>query len=485
MSALRLFFLKIGAVLGLLTPTAEAQDDSGDDATRRAANALLSKLDQRFNAADAEGYLQLLHSHQPLLLDRHSRRIRTQISHRTQRRSALVSRLVEIGDFHAGTVVSELTQPTVPGANALRQQFVWVFRHNTAGALEAVEVSEYPAHEPVVEPSAEPLLRAYHCKACNYGIGPADGWLCVPIGRSHTHGIEGATFILLGSDVALDLNVQFDSAGSDAATVCRRLARQLADHAANGQPGMVEPWPALDAAYPAGMPGSVSTARVVVDVGSERLVLHCVVQGKLRHLLLLRGERESLRRHATAISALLASYRLIRTEADAGQLAAAALLHHTGATLDRNGHFECDRHDVELDGPAGWTGQLDCKGNAFQCVWRAVEGQGELRLTGIQAPSSLAAWTEKSADAWLRHFLGSLQALGDVVTERDSGWQDLSSNDSHEREIELSIELGGVLTHRILRVQQHQGLLVVCDAQLGSNTPRDPVLTAVASLRSL
>lgn len=307
----------------------------------------------------------------------------------------------------------------------------------TAGRARPTFAIEIPAEANWRE---QGLLR---CPACNYEIGGIAGWLMVPVRSDRAHALEAASFYLLGTDIACDVSVECAAEPMPAAKLATELGgtlQSLADEQAQGgkpapagrtvrQPA--EPWlpPSLRAMPPRGL----DCARITIDLpqeggggsgsglgGGSRTLLHVAVFGGLQHLLLVRGSRRALTKHAVAVDALLASYHLLQVDGAMVRAGSEALSHHCGGQFDGSTYTN-ELHDVVLRGPAGWQPQQRTGGVAFRALWTSPAGS-TLWLTGHPVPPGMKQWSRATADAWLRHLCN--QQRWTVVAGSEIAWRD-------------------------------------------------------------
>ncbi|MBL8754478.1 MAG: hypothetical protein JNK15_14335, partial [Planctomycetes bacterium] len=306
-----------------------------------------------------------------------------------------------------------------------------------------------------------PCLNAdeFRCPVCNYAIGGVDGWLCTPLRGERANALEAATFWLLGSDVTLAISVQADPAGTPAATVASELAATLRQFEPAAKLLAVQPWlpPAHADEPPMGLLGAMQAVDLPAD---EQAVFHVTTFGGLQHLLLLRGHRDALQRHATAIAALLASYRLLE-RCDELAISHRALAHHTGGRLQQ-GTYDNEPHDLHLEGAPGWKAEQRTGGAAFRVVWSSPNGS-RLWLLGHRVPAGVAQWSEAAADRWLAHLLqqNDLTAVGDAAA-----WTPAAGFGGTQRDVQATAAhaVAGASTRRWFRLLRRDDLLVVLDA---------------------
>lgn len=334
----------------------------------------------------------------------------------------------------------------------------------------------------------------FRCPPCNYEIGGASGWLCVPQRSDRAEALEAATFYLLGTDLACDVSVQIEPAAVAATEAATRLAKAWRTIDGTARVGAPMPWlpPAHRTTPPAGLQGSTLT----LDFASnERAVVHVVTFGALQHVLLVRGRATTIERHRRNLDELFASYELLEVDCDLAAAAARPLLHHTGGRLV-DGAYTNDRHGVTMPGPAGWSAQLRSGGAAFRVLWHSGAGS-RLWLTGYAVPPGLTRWCPTTADRWLTRLceersLAPSSATPSSATPSssrpngdDEPWQVLPDCGAKTRTVRLTPDGEpdpSAPRHRWLRLVLYDDLLLVLD---GYATCAEDEAALTASLGTL
>lgn len=339
------------------------------------------------------------------------------------------------------------------------------------------------------------LLR---CPACNYEIGGVSGWLMVPVRGDRAHALEAASFYLLGTDIACDVSVECAPEPVPAATLAAELggtlqalageAPQAGRPTPNGravrQPA--EPWlpPALRQSPPRDLDG----ARITVDLpeegdgladGGTRSLLHVAVFGGLRHLLLVRGSKRALARHAAEVDALLASYHLLQVDGAMVRAGSEALAHHCGGQVSGSTYTNV-LHDVAMRGPDGWRVQQRTGGAAFRASWTSPNGS-TLWLSGHQVPPGMQLWSRDTADAWLRH-LCTQQRLT-VVAGSEVAWCDDTESGVTWRTFDAETPGGAGGSRHHVRVLLRKDLLIVATGCGRTDADDEAIRTALPTLR--
>jgi len=459
------------------------------DATRaqidvQRCEALLQSLDELYNAGRAEPYLARFAAEQPMLHALHARQVRTRFDRARSAdkdiirhtRLRLTPRLIGQNTLMA---VSYRTSWSDGVGTPLSEHGFLVAREYD-GEMVPVIAIEAPA-------TADVAVGAVVCPPCNYEVGPAAGWLCVPISRPRSNAMEAATFLLLGTDVAVEVSVQVAATEQPAARVIDRVVGQLLQHVPDASRPMTEPW--LPSSLGDRRPAGFSGARVVVDLpDGQRTVVYGSVLGTLHHLLLLRGARTAQRRHRPAIQRLLQSYRLVATDQQLAEQAARSLSHHAGGSLTESGGFVSSQHDLVADAPSGWQPALRCAGCVFQVRWDCPRGTGRVWLSAHRPPAGNAHWSPVLADHWLEQFVDRLRQSdpgASIEATPDSGWS--AADDTGERLRELVLTggaaPGATAQRRQLRLLLRQDLFIVADGYVRRGQDPAAMLAALDSVR--
>lgn len=278
-------------------------------------------------------------------------------------------------------------------AEHFRENTILVVRRNTAGSIVPTLEVEVPidAHA-----TAGDVLR---CPPCNYEFGGAPGWLCVPALSERAPALEAATFYFVGTDVACDVSVQFDSKNRTAVEMARHLGESLKKREPSAKLLDAAAWlpPAHRQRPPAGLEG----ARLELSIGAEQAVLFVVTFGALHHTLFVRGLETSMRSRTKDVQDLLATYRVLDTNADRVKALGAAFFAHTGGVVTGQAYHN-ERYGVSLTGPDGWQVQQRSGSSLFRVVWESPRGS-RLYLSGFGSPRRLGAWCPLSADDWVHN----------------------------------------------------------------------------------
>lgn len=318
----------------------------------------------------------------------------------------------------------------------------------------------------------------WQCAACNYEIGPAAGWLCVPLRGERAGALEGVSFHLLGSEVALDVAVRADDPAPPT-VVAQRLADTLRELDPACRPGVAAAWlpPAHAAAPPTGLAG----AQIAVDAGDQRLVLHVAALGGLQHVLTLRGTAASLRRHDGAVRELLASYRWHEPTRSAADAIAAPFATHQGGELT-GGHYRNHAFGVDLAGAAGWQAQQRCGGAAFRVVWTSPR-QSRFWLAGYGVPCGMQKWCRATAERWLEE-LCTRRGLELLPTHASSTpWEDDETCLALTRTIVARSREAGLTQLHWLRLVLRDELLLLADGSATNTADEADVQAMLQALR--
>ncbi len=384
------------AAAGRLPAASQAPDLGADD-----IRAVLQHLDDCFGRGDTFAYLETFVPDHPGAHAVMARELsRAAAMARRECKSTIVGEPRRLGPRTVVRIHQQLRlENTLGEVAAYDSHAMLALRRDASGRPVPTLLVEFPAT------TRQELDAGLRCPACNYEIGGAAGWLCVPQRGDRASALEAASFYLLGTDLACDVSVRIDADAPDAVPLAERLAAALAELEPKARLGAASPWlpPAHRQDPPRGLGGArleveVADAAGVADAG--RAVFHVLTFGGLQHLLLVRGSQRSLAEHAADVDALLASYRLLERDCDLALAAARPLHHHTGGTLD-DGRYDNRLHHVVMRGPAGWKGQLRCGGAAFRVSWQSLDG-ARLWLTGLSVPPGMQQWTSTTADRYLR-----------------------------------------------------------------------------------
>lgn len=497
----------LAAAATLLALPARAQPLPQQPPTPTAANdtaplpngvpALLRELDACFARGDIAAYMAQFTPDHPgalAVLQQRLERWCAAVPQR-QRRSTLVGDARTIGSRVVVRVRSEVELGRAgDGPHAVFAD-EWLLALDVASGEDGTG-SARPTF--AVEIPAEANWRGQarlRCPACNYEIGGVAGWLMVPVRGDRAHALEAASFYLLGTDIACDVSVECAAEPVPAATLAAELGGTLQALAGPRTPAGVptgankgvrqpaEPWlpPALRSTPPRDLDG----ARIAVDLpdegggGGTRSLLHVAVFGGLQHLLLVRGSKQALARHAAEVDALLASYHLLQVDGAMVRAGSEALAHHCGGQVDGSTYTNV-LHDVALRGPDGWRVQQRTGGAAFRAVWTSPGGS-TLWLSGHQVPPGMQHWSRETADAWLRH-LCTQQRLT-IVAGSEVAWCDDTETGVAWRtfEAETTGNAGG--PRHCVRVLLRKDLLIVATGCGRTSADAEAIRVALPTLR--
>lgn len=324
-----------------------------------------------------------------------------------------------------------------------------------------------------------------HCPPCNYEVGGVPGWLGVWVRAERACAIEAVSFYLIGTDVACDVSVQVDAEPRPATVVAQELADALRNVEPGARAGVAETW--LPGAPGAKVPHGYAGARVTVELpdcagdGGARAIFHVATLGCLQHLLLVRGAAASLRQHATALTALLDSYRLLESDTEAAAVAARALVHHTGGALE-GATYRNERYRVELVGPEGWQAVRRTGGAAFRVAWSSPHGS-RLWLTGQCVPPGMQRWCSATADRWLQALCQRHGLAVEADAPGSKPWHHAPECGAQACTL-VATPTGKAPPHRRwIRVLLHEELLVIADGFAVTTADESALRSALAKLR--
>lgn len=449
-----------------------------------AVQALLDQLDERYERGDVRGYVAAFDPDNRGAVAMMQRRIERQIaaSRSRERTSTVLAGPTSIGERTMFRVRHDIQLVSRLG---VRRTLV----EDTYLALRADGSQLTPTFAVEMVPEMDCVQSdKFACPACNYEVGGVDGFLCVPLRSERSLALESASFYLIGTDVVCDVHVQVQSRPQTAQRAARALAEAFAELAPAAEVGLVTAWvpPAHADAPPAGM----DSAQVVVKLRGDsdaggRAVFRVVTFGGLQHILLTRGDGESLDAAAAPLRALYASYSLIERDRDVVEAAALPLRHHLGSSFD-GVRYDNARFGVTFAGPAGWRPEHRVGGARFRARWSAPDGS-QLWLNGYGVPTGSASWTRRDADRWIddRFRARGLYPVSSQPDGVDPGWHE-GAGGAPERSVVLELRgeaPPGTPRRRVLHVQLHEDLLLIVDGYGVSLESEQAALATRASLR--
>ena len=446
-------------------------------------SAVLSRLDELFGAGDVDGYLAAFQPDSPQAHAARQRRLQCLLG--ADPRPRLVSSLAgeprQIGDRTVVRVRHDLRRATGTAPDTTTHEW----REDTMLALRKAADGSFVATFEVTIPADVHCLRddKFRCPPCNYEIGGAPGWLCVPLEREAGHSLETVAFWRIGTDVVCEIAVQVDTDRPPAKTVAHRLADTLLGAASPGSSHVVEAW--TPPAHAGDAPRNCDGARVEIELpappGKQLLVLHVMTLGPLQHVLLARGSEKAMLASAAALQQLLRTYRLLDLDPEHALTAYKVFLHHTGGALE-DGVYRNPVHHVECRGPAGWTGKQRCGGTAFHVHWESPRGS-KLDLMAFRRPVGITKWSPASAIAWLRYLTATVAATlpsdpAAFVWKEDGACGGVSCC------VACTSSAGkSTSSARALHIVVRDDLLIVLDARTNDAADQTAVIDAMRSLR--
>lgn len=452
--------------------------------TRAAIEAVLADLDERFARGDVAGYLSRFvpdHQGAHAMLELHLRR---QLALGTG--PSCKSRLLDTPRTIGPRVVADVEHVITFRDERLRGDFELVEHAVLALRIDNTDPNVTPSAVPTFTatlPNAadhqqgrdgkgrkhQPTADSFGCPPCNYSIGGAAGWICVPIAGDRTQALEGASFYRLGSDLTCDISVRVTCAATTAMATVRTLADDVHQLDPAARAGLAVDW--LPPAHVTPPVRGLSGAKVDVTLGDGDLLrLHVAQFGGLQHVLLARGGPAAFAQHAAALQALLDSYRLITTDCDFAETAATALRHHTGGVLEDE-RYRNVQFDIALQGPQGWRAEQRSGGAAFRVVWTSTLGS-RLWLIGYAVPRGMPGWCTNTADRWLNRLCEDTGLQ--LPAPQAAAWQDFAAfaprtaRTALLRCVPKSVGDPTRPQERWLRVVVCDDLLVVLDAHPGA-----------------
>ena len=450
---------------------------------------VLRELDAAFGEGDVERYLGVFEPDHPgshALLDQRLRRLLPQAvagKGRITRKSTVLGEPRRVGPRHVVRVRHELFDGDTRIAADLEDSII-AFRMDGSGPPVPTFTIETPRQIDC------PAGDVFKCPPCNYEIGGAAGWLCVPMGRDKAQALEASSFFLLGTDLACDVSVRIDTKKRTPIQLVTELGSLLRSFEPTAEVGLATAWlPPAHARAAEDRPADTSElrgARVEIAVpnsdGEPGIALfHAVQLGSLQHLLLVRGSAQAASEHAAKLDELLTTFRLIRTNAAAADAGAIALLHHVGGAIE-NGTYRNVRHAASMAGPAEWKAQQRCGGALFRVVWESPDGS-RLWLTGFSVPPGMKYWCNQTAAHWLERLCDT---AGLELPAEVEEWESDKDCEARTRTVTCTLKEPPDptrRTERVLRVMFREDLLVVADGTAKNEADWRAVRAALATLR--
>ncbi len=413
---------------------------------RTAIETVLGELDGDFARGDVAAYLRRFAPDHPGAHAMHGVHLRRllQLGDGPARRTRLLGTPRTIGPRVVADVEHTITfaDERLPADFEVVERAVMAFQV-TAGNAAKGAVPTFAVDVPMPRRLGEkvkgemvkPVGNSFRCSACNYAIGGESGWLCVPMPDERAQALEGATFYLIGSDLACDISVRIADHEATALSTARALGEGLRELDPGTRPGLATTWlpPAHEpqAHEPGGAaPSNIEGARLQARRSDGGVAtLHVVQFGGLQHVLLARCSAATWLARRDDLQRLLASYHLLDTDCDFAGTAAKSLRHHTGGTLT-GVRYRNDTSGIELLGPNGWRVEQRGGGAAFRVVWTSPAGS-RLWLVGYPVPTGLSRWCTASADRWLDKL--SADAGLDVRAASDSADVDAAGTDTADK----------------------------------------------------
>ncbi|MCA8953692.1 MAG: hypothetical protein KDE27_29545 [Planctomycetes bacterium] len=460
------------ALLALLSwlglPICGAAQTAESNGEHRLASAteiatVLRELDAAFDAGDVDRYLAAFAPDHPGLhavLAERLRQLLPAAHRRTEhftRASTVLGEPRRVGPRTVVRVRHELFADGKPVASDLEDSIL-AFRVDRSGppvptfAIATARAIQCPPNG------------VFRCPACNYTVGGPAGWLCVPQGRDRSQALEASSFFLLGTDLACDVSVRIDHGGRTPLQLVEELAALLRSFEPDAEPGLATAWlpPAHTAEPDADRRPKLNGARIEIALdapgGGGIARFHAVQLGKLQHLLLVRGSRRAITAHEAELDALLASYRLLDTEA--ADAAIGAMAHHVGGTVE-NGAYVNRKFEVRMAGPREWTVQQRCGGALFRVIWSSPDG-ARIHLTGYAVPPGMSYWCSATAQRWVEELCSQ---TGIELPAAVPDWQPDAGCSATAKTVRCTAagDDPAVRADRLLRVMFRNDLLLVGD----------------------
>ena len=461
--------LALSCVVGTSLPrmaSAQTKTDSETPGSESAPSrtdltSFVRRLDDHFNAADPDGFLQHFdRSCQPIFYATLAGKTRQLARPGTQARSTVLTHITK-GDVAVGLV---RTQYVRQGKSMSRLQYVAIEQRGSR-MIGRFSVIASPAAEQGVGHGP-----TFSCKACNYRIRYGNDWLAVPRLGSRARCMESVWLVSLVNDVYIETSVQVDDANvtaRQALTNCvesdrgRKIAKE--DLAFN-------PWRPSQLANKA--TNTVSSIRGLTRCPAGTVAeMNMVSTGQLRYLVVVRGMEQSLQTHRTAIDQVVDSFEILDLELTpqgiADKVRLVNIAHTGGGTFDKHNTYTSKKFLVAIDGPAGWTNQVRPGPWLFKLTYRPQKQSpdAEQFFTVVAYAKGSMRWTRKR----VVHDFSSLKLAGKQWEAKSHGFERLT----------ISRRTG------ILQFALHSDLLLVMRASTADPATRKLLREAMASARTI
>lgn len=448
---------------------------AAQEPAREAAERLATNLDRAFAAGSVDGYLQRFadRSWLPMILER--RRLDRLLAAGTLRRR---SRVVEVrrSDDRYVALLERTYECPDSGQRALSHAYL-VFEVSPRPRARFEVSSERPRSSRI------DARGVFTCRACNYRIGTADGWLAVEHAPLRTGCVETVSFYSLHHDLCVEVSVRFGATPIPARRALEELLERLATSLGVRAIGDVEAWTPPACRGPSALPPTMRGARVRASwrpAGAPRVVvLHLLTHGRLCYVLAAHGTETSLQRGGPALEELLATFELVDPDRTAEELDDLARRAHTGGGVLHGEAFHNEAHHVRFRGPAGWSAELRPGPWAFSVRYVCPHEGGVLEVTGYAPPPGFSRWTPWAADADLER----LRRRAALEVVNDTGWQENAGVGPARRDVTLrppGPERGP--RELIVRLVRYGDLLVVATGRVLDDSAREVMRRALDSL---
>ncbi|MCR9243774.1 MAG: hypothetical protein NXI31_01995 [bacterium] len=477
------------SLLALVGAPVCGQDDA---ATRAKIEDALAELDAAFAAGDAARFLAAFepdHTGAHALLEQRMLRIfPVDRSGKSpyRRKSTILGAPRQLGPRTVARVRHELFKGSVAIAATLEDTMM-AFRESGDTLVPTLAI-ETPRQ---AECSA---TDKFTCPACNYEVGGVAGWLCVPMGRDRAQALEASSFYLMGTDIACDVSVRIDDRRT-AMQVVNELAGVLREVESDATPNLATNW--LPPAHAGGSEddgfiADLEGARIEIALPSQHddagavAIFHALQFGSLQHLLLVRGSHGAIQKNRQTVDALLASFRLLDSNAERAAAGARALQMHVGGVV-KDGRYDNGKHGASMQGPANWQVQQRCGGALFRVLWTGPD-DSRIWLTGFAVPPGMDYWCQQTADHWVRKLCKSagIEVPPENKTPDVDKWATDGLCDASVRTLNCQApRQSGVpgKARRVLRVMFRANLLLVGDGTATTDEHWQLIKRSLGSMR--
>jgi hypothetical protein len=366
-----------------LVAVAGAQGPGDLQRVEQDLRAILDAQDRAFAAEDLDAYFASFRPlHMPTFA--HAARVLERSFTRpgSTRRATTIVHVDRRGDRAIAFVRAEYR---VDGARPLTQAYALILGRGENGRLAIL--TQVPCDERMVHEYGSP---DFECRACNYRVeAPRDAWVLVPQPARLFGALESVAYYSLHHDLSIQVAIHTDGVAGRSAN--ELLTAWLEKMESNPSPFAkrtpVRAW------MPASVAGQrhVSGARVEVVYRESGRVsrFHVLAHGGMHYLFDVEGSAEAVERAGDDAETVLASFAFLDPALDPDLTAVRAKDLLLKGTLEGR-TFRNDRLGVRFEAPAGWIGEQPGSACDFEVVFRAPNGNAQIRLRGLPLGSKAA-----------------------------------------------------------------------------------------------